>query len=93
VSVDRRPGRVQIDVAQCSPPTGTVLIVGHHPRGAVVVMAFVAGLIAASVGVLLAALDSPHVHDRARLKRWSIALLTATAAVGAASAVLQWVAA
>ncbi len=56
-------------------------------------MAFVAGLIAASVGVLLAALDSPHVHDRARLKRWSIALLTATAAVGAASAVLQWVAA
>lgn len=58
-------------------------------------MAFVAGVLAASAGVLLAALDNPHVRDRVRLKRWSVALITATAAVvtvGAVSAVQGWIA-
>jgi hypothetical protein len=57
-------------------------------------MVLVAGVLAAWAGVLLAALDSPHVHDRARLRRVSIALLTVTAgtvAAGAAFAVQRWI--
>lgn len=59
-------------------------------------MAFVVGALAACTGVLLAALETPRWHGQPRLQRFSVALLTATAAavaVGAAVAVQRLIAA
>ena len=57
-------------------------------------MPLLMGMLAACVGVLLAALDSPSLHDQPRLQRFGIALLSVTAAavaVGAAVAVQRWI--
>ncbi len=51
-------------------------------------MPFVMGALAACTGVLLAAMESPRLHDRARLQRFSVALLAATAAAIAISAAI-----
>ncbi len=48
--------------------------------------ALAVGALAACAGVLLAALESPHGHDGARLRRCSIVLLATTAAAVAAGA-------
>ena len=59
-------------------------------------MAFVVGVLAVCAGVLLAAAESPHVRDRARLDRLSVLLLSASAAAvaaGVAFVVRQWTAA
>jgi hypothetical protein len=53
-----------------------------------VVTAVVVAVLAACTGVLLAAIESPHVRDRARLTRCSIVLLTVTAAAVATGAAL-----
>ena len=58
------------------------------------VTAVTAVALAACAGVLLAALDSPHGYDGARLRRFSIALLATSAAAvaaGAAFAAGQWI--
>jgi hypothetical protein len=57
-------------------------------------MVVMVGVLAACAGVLLAALESPHVRDTARLDRLSIVLLAGTAAAvaaGVAFAIRQWV--
>ncbi|WP_328475927.1 hypothetical protein OHA21_20600 [Actinoplanes sp. NBC_00393] len=57
-------------------------------------MLFVLGALAAWAGVVLAALDSPHVRDKTRIERSSIALLAVTAittAAGAGRALLNWI--
>lgn len=58
-----------------------------------IMLLLVLGVLAAWAGVVLAALDSPHVRDRARIERSSVLLLTVTAAsaaAGAGSVLLNW---
>lgn len=49
-------------------------------------MFFVLSVLAACAGVVLAALDSPHVRDKARLERFSTVLVIVTAVSVAAGA-------
>jgi hypothetical protein len=59
-----------------------------------IMMLFILGVLAAWVGVVLAALESPHVRNRARVERSSIALLVVTGvsvAAGAGRALLNWI--
>ena len=76
--------------------TGGTLPVGvEHARGRKHErMVVVEGVLAACAGVLLAAMESPHVRDKTRLDRLSIVLLAGTAAAiaaGLAFAIRQWI--
>lgn len=60
----------------------------------VVDMLFVFAALAAGIGIVLAALDSPHIRDKRWLERSSAVLLAVTAASVAAVAgrvVLSWI--
>jgi hypothetical protein len=54
-------------------------------------MLFVLGALAAWAGILLAALESPHVRDQTRIERSSTALVAVTAVTAATGALLNWI--